>query len=181
MNATQDPLFDVTDKVVVITGAEGGIGSALAGGFAARGAKVVGADLGSGETMPEGTWFQTTDIAERDQVARLADFVAKELGQVDVLINNAGIERFGAAEHYSPEDWNKVIQVNLTGTFACCQAFGRTMIQRKRGKIINVASACGLFGYPFVIAYNATKAGIWSMTQTLATEWGGSRSRPSSG
>ena len=172
MAATYDPMFDISGKVVVITGALGGIGGPLCRGFVERGARVVGVDLADAGAAPDGVTYHQTDIAERRQVAELAAFIAEEFGQVDVLINNAGLERFGKAEDYDAEDWDRVIAVNLSGTFACCQAFGRMMIARKQGKIINIASACGVFGYPFVVAYNASKAGIWSLTQTLAVEWG---------
>ena len=172
MDNLHDALFDISDKVVVITGAAGGIGSALCRGFAERGARVVGVDMSDSASLPQGAIFHRTDISDRSQVSELAKFVDGEFEQVDILINNAGIERSAKAEDYSAEDWDKVIAVNLSGTFACCQAFGRMMIARKQGKIINIASACGVFGYPFVVAYNASKAGIWSMTQTLAVEWG---------
>lgn len=167
-----DPLFGVSDRVVVITGAVGGIGSALCRGFAERGAKVVGADTQVVSKGLDGVTYVRTDISRREQVDELASLVLDRYGHVDVLINNAGIERSGRAEDYDTDDWNRVIAVNLSGTFACAQVFGRMMIARQQGKIINIASACGLFGYPFVVAYNASKAGVCSMTQTLAVEWG---------
>lgn len=167
-----DRLFDVQNKVVVITGAGGGIGSALCRGFIERGAHVVAADICDPSRAPDGAVFSRTDISDRQAVAKLASFVSDEFGRLDVLINNAGIERGGRAEAHTVEDWDRVIAVNLTGSFACCQALGAMMIAKKRGKIVNIASACGMFGYPFVIAYNASKAGVWSMTQTLAVEWG---------
>ena len=172
MTKRSDPMFDIDGKVAVITGACGGIGRALCEGFAARGAKVVGVDVAEPGDALEDVTFHRTDISDRDQVAALADLVENEFGRIDILVNNAGIERSGQAESYTGEDWDRVIAVNLSGTFSCCQVFGRMMIARRQGKIVNIASACGLFGYPFVIAYNASKAGVWSMTQTLAVEWG---------
>ena len=169
---TFDPMFDVSGRVVVITGAAGGIGAALCRGFVERDARVIGVDLTDAGAAPDGGTYRRCDIGDRSQVAELAAFVAAEFGHADVLINNAGIERSGKAEDYDDADWDRIIAVNLSGTFACCRAFGRMMIARQQGKIINIASACGLFGYPFVVAYNASKAGVWSMTQTLAVEWG---------
>jgi NAD(P)-dependent dehydrogenase (short-subunit alcohol dehydrogenase family) len=167
----EDPLFAVRDKVVVVTGACGGIGRALCRGFVGRGATVVAVDKVAGRA-PRGTEFHRVDIGDRSQVRAFGAKVARDHGRVDVLVNNAGTDSWGKAEDFTDEAWDRVIAVNLTGTFTMAQTFGRLMIERGRGKIVNVASACGMFGYPFVVSYNASKAGIWSMTQTLAVEWG---------
>jgi len=163
-------LFDVRGKVVVITGAAGGIGAALCMAFTALGARVVGADRhaatidGPGEVM-------LFDLRDRPSILDLARRVQTVYPRVDVLINNAATGGGGPAETLEQAQWDAVIATNLTGSFMCAQAFGRNMIANGRGKIINLASACGIFGYPFGAAYNASKAGLWSVTQTLAVEW----------
>jgi NAD(P)-dependent dehydrogenase (short-subunit alcohol dehydrogenase family) len=158
-------LFDVDGKVVVITGAAGGIGSVLCQGFRELGARVIGADKAAGENI------LSFDLRNRDSILDLAQQVEERYGVVDVLINNAAAGGGGQAETLTDAQWDGVIAANLTGSFACAQAFGRTMIANRKGKIINLASACGIFGYPLSAAYNASKAGLWSVTQTLAVEW----------
>jgi NAD(P)-dependent dehydrogenase (short-subunit alcohol dehydrogenase family) len=162
-------LFDIGGKLVVITGCAGGVGTALCAGFKELGARVVGADMKAGKD--EGRDILPFDLRDRRSIHALAAQVEKEYGPVDVLINNAAAGGGGPAEELTEGHWDEVIAANLTGTFACAQAFGRGMIERRRGKIINLASACGIFGYPFSAGYNASKAGIWSVTQTLAVEW----------
>jgi NAD(P)-dependent dehydrogenase (short-subunit alcohol dehydrogenase family) len=164
-------LFDVGGKVVVITGAAGGIGQALCKAFRALGANVVGADnrlADAGEGQDAVLLF---DLRDRQSILDLAGRVESLWSRVDVLINNAAMGGGGPAESFQDAQWDAVIAANLTGSFACAQAFGRNMIKNGGGKIINLASACGIFGYPFGAAYNASKAGLWSVTQTLAVEW----------
>jgi NAD(P)-dependent dehydrogenase (short-subunit alcohol dehydrogenase family) len=96
----------------------------------------------------------------------------EKFGKIDILVNNAGIIRMSNAETMKQEDWNKVIQVNLTGQFLCAQAVAKQMIKQKSGKIINIASIAGLGGYAQSAPYSASKAGIILMTKTLAVEWG---------
>ena len=165
-------LFDVRDKVVVITGAGGGIGGVLTRSFLALGAQVVAAEIREDADIAEGAVYHQTDIADQDSVASLATFIADSFGAADVLINNAAIEECVRIEDMSVETWNSTISVNLTGSFLCAQALGRQMIARRRGKIINVASRCAYVGIPFAAAYDASKAGVVSLTKTFAIEWG---------
>ena len=102
---TFDPMFDIGGRVVVITGAAGGIGAALCRGFVERDARVVGVDLTDAGAAPDGVTYRRCDIGDRGQVAELAAFVAAEFGHADVLINNAGIERSGKAEDYDDANW----------------------------------------------------------------------------
>ncbi|MGH6952615.1 MAG: SDR family NAD(P)-dependent oxidoreductase, partial [Alphaproteobacteria bacterium] len=120
---------------------------------------------------PAGAHYCPLDLAEPGSVAALARVVEREFGAADVLINNAGINEHGRAEDLPLAEWQKTLAVNLTGTFLCCQEIGRPMIARKRGKIVNLGSRCGFVGIPFNAAYNASKAGIVSLTQSLAVEW----------
>ena len=173
MNPALDSMFGIEGKVVVITGAAGGIGTALCEGFARCGARVVGADRQTPSAVPPGVKFESFDLADHDSISALAERVMTQLGPVDVLINNAALGSGGeSAEEVSVESWRQILEVNLTGAFVCAQTFGREMICRGRGKIINFASPCGVHGFPFSVAYNASKAGVWSLTQTLAVEWG---------
>ena len=173
MNAALNSMFGIEGKVVVITGAAGGIGTALCEGFARCGARVVGADRQTPSSIPSGVAFQAFDLSDHDSISVLAQHVMENFGSVDVLINNAAIGSGGEnAEEVRVESWRQILDVNLTGAFVCAQTFGRTMIAESRGKIINFASPCGVHGFPFSVAYNASKAGVWSLTQTLAVEWG---------
>lgn len=95
-----------------------------------------------------------------------------DFGHIDILVNNAGILRSGKAEELSLKDWNKVIEVNLTGQFLCAQAVAKHMLKRGKGNIINIGSIAGLRGYPGSVVYSAAKAGLSMMTKTLAAEWG---------
>jgi 2-deoxy-D-gluconate 3-dehydrogenase len=162
-------LFDVAGKVVVVTGAAGGIGGALCQAFRAAGARVVGADRQPDRNAEDD--ILPFDLGDRQSILDLARRVEAAYPRVDVLVNNAACGGGGPAETFSDAQWDRVIATNLTGSFACARAFGRGMISNRRGKIINIASACGIFGYPFGAAYNASKAGLWSVTQTLAVEW----------
>jgi len=93
-------------------------------------------------------------------------------GSIDVLVNNAGILKTANAEDFSEEDWKQVIEVNLTGLFLCAKTAGKQMIKQKSGKIINISSIAGLSGYASSAPYSASKAGVISLTKTLAAEWG---------
>ena len=114
------------------------------------------------------------DVKSQASIQGVVDAALAEFGEIDVLINNAGISWGSPAEEMSLEDWNKVIETNLTGTFLCAQAVGRVMIKQGRGKIINIASVAGLGGAPpelAAIAYHASKGGVISFTKDLACKW----------
>jgi 2-deoxy-D-gluconate 3-dehydrogenase len=111
------------------------------------------------------------DLANPASIGALATFAEQTLSGVDVLINNAARTEHSRIETLSLEEWRRTLDVNLTGTFLVAQTLGRAMIARGRGKIINLASRCGFVGIPFNAAYNASKAGVMSLTQTLAVEW----------
>ncbi len=114
-----------------------------------------------------------TDVADEDQMRDLADRVAAEYGQPDILINNAGISQLGytPTEDLPVEEWDNVLRVNLRGTFLCCKYLGRLMIDNGGGAIVNIASTAGITGVPRAPAYCASKAGVILLTKSLALEW----------
>jgi NAD(P)-dependent dehydrogenase (short-subunit alcohol dehydrogenase family) len=165
-------LFAIAGKSAVITGAAGGIGTALVKGFAALGARVLAVDMVDAQQLPAGVVFHRADLRDPVGVAGIAEAAAARLGPIDILVNNAGLGEMVRAEEMTLEVWNNTLATNLTGTFLLSQAVGRLMIPRRSGKIINVGSRCGLIGMPFSAAYNASKEGIAALTRTLAVEWG---------
>jgi len=111
------------------------------------------------------------DVTDAEAVERVVDAVSARLGPIDGLVNAAGITRRGAAADFPRADWDRILAVNLTGTFLCCQAAGRRMLARGGGAIVNVASIAGRIGIPGTIAYIATKGGVVMLTRGLAVEW----------
>jgi NAD(P)-dependent dehydrogenase (short-subunit alcohol dehydrogenase family) len=142
--------FGLDDKVAAVVGGGSGLGRSIAGGLAEAGARIAVLDL-------------AMDDAARQVLAAF--------GQVDILINSAGISHNDAAVEMSSETWNRVIGVNLTGTLTSCQVFGRHMVERGAGAIVNIASIMSFVTVPDKVAYNASKGGVAQLTKTLAVEW----------
>lgn len=174
--------IDISNKVVVITGSSRGIGSELALAFAKEKAIVVINYCHSKkkaedvyrqvlEYSPNSIMIQA-DITDTYDVANMYCQVLKTYGRVDVLINNAGICDDNLIHMMSFEQWKKVIDVNLTGTFLCCKEFSKIMIKQRTGKIINIASLKGQEGAAGQVNYSVSKAGVIALTQTLAKELG---------
>jgi NAD(P)-dependent dehydrogenase (short-subunit alcohol dehydrogenase family) len=166
-------LFTLAKQVAVVTGGCGGIGFAIASGFVSAGASVVVVDVADAKAKPPGTHYVRADISDQTAIQKVSEEVIGKYERVHILVNNAGIAEFGLSMELSRREWDRTLDVNLTGTFNCSQAFGRHMAAQRYGRIINLASRCGFVGLPFHPAYNASKAGIVSLTQTLAVEWGG--------
>ncbi len=164
-------LFSIASKVAVITGGSGGIGTALVKGFADVGAKLLAVDIVEPVELPTGAVFHLADLRDPEAVAGIARAAESRFGQVDILINNAGLGEKYQAEEMPLPVWNNTLATNLTGSFLLSQAIGRGMITRRSGKIVNIASRCAFMGMPFSAAYNASKAGIVALTHTLAVEW----------
>ena len=166
--------------VAVVTGGAQGIGRRAAELLSERGYSVAIADLRfPAETIAaiqatggKATGF-ATDIAEEAAVARFAEQVFSLYGQVDVLVNNAGISLISPAESTSIRDYRRVLEVNLVAPFLLAQVFGEKMLAAGSGSIVNVASIAGLVGIADRAAYNASKHGLIGLTRTLAAEWGG--------
>ena len=164
------------DKGVLITGGASGIGAATAARFLEEGAKVCILDRDAAarekiaRELPGLAGSLAGDVADLGQVqAAFADAV-KRMGAVDVLINNAGISIRHAFLDITPQEWDKIIAVNLTGVFYVAQTAARHMFARGSGVILQTASTNGMAGHPWYADYNATKAGVISLTKTMALE-----------
>ncbi len=174
-------LFDLTGRVAAVTGAAQGLGQAAAVGLARYGADVACVDLAAeacAETVRQiaalgrRALALACDVTAEPQVRAAADRVVAELGRVDVLFTAAGITRRVPSTEIAPEDWRRVVDVDLVGTFLCCQAFGRHMVRQGRGSIVTVSSIAGLGGIGRGnTAYSASKAGVIGLTRELAVEW----------
>jgi NAD(P)-dependent dehydrogenase (short-subunit alcohol dehydrogenase family) len=162
-------------KRVVVTGGTSGIGEATSRRFVAEGARVVALAVGEEEvaTAPDripGVEALLCDVARADQVARAFDRVEELLGGVDVLVANAGISIRKPFLEIEEADWQRVLDVNLTGVFRCTQQAARRMVAAEGGVILMTASTNGLTGHPFYAGYNASKAGVILLARTLALE-----------
>jgi len=172
-------LFNLNGKTAIITGAARGLGKSMAIGLAKFGAHVVVTDIiETDETVKEIKKYDDqafglhVDISKKSDVEKMIDETVKRFDSIDIFVNNAGILKTANAEDFSEEDWKKVIDVNLNGVFLCAQAAGKQMIKQKFGKIINISSIAGISGYASSAPYSASKAGVISLTKTLAAEWG---------
>jgi gluconate 5-dehydrogenase len=178
-------LFDLTGKVALVTGGSRGLGLQMAHALGEMGATVAicarkadELDVAVASLAQDGITARrfVADLASADTAQTLAEAVLSGFGQIDILVNNAGATWGAAAENYPADAWNKVINLNLNGTFFLTQAVGKlSMIPRKTGKVITIASIAGLQGNPppmFTIAYNTTKGGLINFTRALAAEWG---------
>ena len=158
--------------VAVITGAAQGIGERIAGVLGEAGFELALFDRQEIAGFP-GALKVTGDVTAESDVTALAAAVDERFGRVDVLVNNAGIACISPAEETPLDVWRQVVEVNLTGPFLLCQAFGRRMLAAGSGSIVNIASVAGLFGVADRAAYNTSKHGLVGLTRTLAVEWGG--------
>jgi NAD(P)-dependent dehydrogenase (short-subunit alcohol dehydrogenase family) len=167
-------------RVAVITGAGQGIGRRTAEVLASRGyalalndIRPVEAALASVRANGAEAIEVLGDVSNEEDVARMARSVEEHFGRVDLLVNNAGISFIRPAEETGAAEWRRVLEVNLTGPFLMCRAFGKMMLARGVGAIVNIASVAGLSGIGDRSAYNASKHGVIGLTRTLASEWGG--------
>ena len=191
-------IFDLTDKVVVITGASGMLGAQYAYGLSECGANVILADIdiSKSKTIEKKIIknFSTKpmsiklDLTNKESILSMTSSILKKYSKIDILINNAAYQgnpkiRSSGFENLELETWNQAIDVNLTGVFLCCQSIGKQMIKQKSGNIINIASTYGLVGpdqriygksgQNSAIFYAATKSAILNLTRYLATYWEG--------
>jgi 2-dehydro-3-deoxy-D-gluconate 5-dehydrogenase len=170
-------LFSLHKKTALVTGAATGIGQALAVGLAQAGADIVLVWNSSNAEETEDLVLATGQkcLQLKADLSDAASFEAlvKAAGQVDILVNNAGIIRRNDATDYTFEDWQAVIEVNQTAVWRLSQAFGRGMLERQSGKIINIASLLSFQGGVRVPAYTAAKHAVAGLTKALANEWAG--------
>lgn len=178
-------LFDLTGKVALITGGSRGLGLQMAEALGEMGArvaitarKVAELEEAAAHLRAQGVEVDVfvNDLAQLDSLPALVDSVVGRFGPIDILVNNAGATWGAPAEDYPAEAWNKVMRLNVDGTFFLTQRVGKQcMIPRRSGKIINIASIAGLMGNPpqmTTIAYNTSKGALVNFTRALAAEWG---------
>jgi NAD(P)-dependent dehydrogenase (short-subunit alcohol dehydrogenase family) len=173
-------LFSLEGKTAAVIGGTSGIGRTLALGLADAGADVVASARRAAhveqtaaeiESRGRKTLRVVTDVRDRHSLLALRDAMLGQFGKVDILINAAGITKKAPTVSFSEEDWSQIVEVNLTGTLRGCQIFGEHMLQRKSGRIINIASLAAKVALYQVAAYSASKAGVASLTRSLAVEW----------
>jgi NAD(P)-dependent dehydrogenase (short-subunit alcohol dehydrogenase family) len=172
--------FNLEGKTVVVVGGTSGIGRALSIGLAEAGADVVASSKTEEkvhetanliEQLGRKTLRVTADVGDRASLQRLRDAAVSAFGKVDVLVNCAGTTQKAPTLNFPEAVWEQILDINLTGTLRGCQVFGEHMLQRKSGRIINIASLSTYLGLFEVAAYGASKAGVGSLTRTLAVEW----------
>lgn len=172
--------FDLSSKTAVVIGATSGIGLRIAKGLARAGANVVPtgrrAELVESaaseiEKIGRRTLAQPCDVSDRSSLESLLAAVLAEFGGVQILVNSAGTTKRTPTLDVSDAEWNGIMETNLTGTLRACQVFGRSMIERKYGRIINIASLASFVALMEVAAYCASKAAVASLTKSLAIEW----------
>lgn len=169
-------MFDLTGKIALVTGASGGIGGAIARRLHGQGATVVlsgtraeALEALAGE-LGERSQVMTCNLGDPGETEALVGRVEKEAGQLDILINNAGLTRDGLAMRMKDEDWQQVLDVNLTAAFRLARASLKGMMKRRWGRIIGITSIVGVTGNPGQANYAASKAGLIGMTKSLAQE-----------
>lgn len=173
-------LFSLEGKVAVVTGGTSGIGRALSLGLADAGADVIATarrkeqvDETANEIEARGrqTLRIVSDVGDRASLESLRDAAIERFGKVDILVNCAGIIKRMPTLDLPESEWNNILNTNLTGTLRACQVFGRHMIERRYGRIVNIASLNSFVALSEVAAYAASKAGVASLTRSLAVEW----------
>ena len=182
MNIKQ--LFDLSGRVAIVTGGSVGLGRQMAEGLAEMGANLVLCARKKERCLQAAEELKSLgvevlalgcDVKDPASIEAVADATVKQFGRIDILVNNAGTSWGAPMEAMTLEQWNKVIETNLTGTFLFSQAVGKVMIAQRRGKIINIASVAGLRGSPpsfSAIGYSASKGGVIIFTKDLACKWG---------
>ncbi|MEL7185146.1 MAG: SDR family NAD(P)-dependent oxidoreductase [Pseudomonadota bacterium] len=173
---------ELHNKVVIITGGGGGIGSRIARAFARCGAKVAIASRSVEKLKPIADEINAggqtclalaCDVTDAEQVNQMVGKVVDELGGLDVLVNNAGGALFvKPPEEYSADEWRAGIALNLDSVFFCCQAAAKHMVKQQSGRIISISSVAGIKASPSFVHYGAAKAGVINLTKSLALLWG---------
>jgi gluconate 5-dehydrogenase len=174
-------MFDLTGRRALVTGSSTGIGFALAKGLAGAGAEVVlngrnEARLGQAvkHLRDEGATVHgvSFDVTSADDVEASVARIERELGAIDILVNNAGMQRRAPLEQFSHGQWEELMKTNVDSVFLVGQAVARRMIERRRGKIVNICSVQSELGRPSIAAYTATKGAVKMLTKGMAIDWG---------
>jgi 3-oxoacyl-[acyl-carrier protein] reductase len=172
--------MSLTGKIAVVTGGAQGIGQSIATTLAQKGSDIVVADLDANrcedtvarvQQLGRKAMAVSVNVGDWDQVKGMIDQVQKEWQRIDILVNNAGITRDGLLLRMKEEDWQSVLQVNLTGTFFCVKAVLPTMSRQRSGRIVNIASIVGAIGNIGQANYAASKAAVIGLTKTVAREY----------
>jgi NAD(P)-dependent dehydrogenase (short-subunit alcohol dehydrogenase family) len=172
--------LELTGRVAVVTGGGTGIGRAIALGLAQAGAdviptsrrrEVVDGAAAEIEALGRRTLRMTSDVSDEASLAAVLDAAVDKFGRVDVLVNSAGRTRRTPTIEVTDREWNDILETNLNGTLRACRVFGRHMIERRYGRIINIASLTSFVSLMEVAAYSASKAAVASLTKSLAIEW----------
>jgi len=172
--------LDLTGKTAVVIGGTSGIGRAIALGLAEAGADVLPSsrrseqvDAAAAEIEAKGrrSIRVASDVSDRSSLENLLDESIKEFGKIDILVNSAGTTKRQPTVDVDEETWNRIFETNLTGTLRACQVFGRHMVEKGYGRIINIASLSTFVSLFEVAAYSASKAAVGSLTKSLAAEW----------
>lgn len=172
--------LELDGKVAVVVGGSSGIGRTIALGLAqaradvvpsARRLELVKTVADEIESAGRRSLRVACDVADRESLEKLLKACLDAFGKVDILVNAAGMTKRGATLDFPEDDWNRILDTNLTGILRTCQIFGRHMIERRYGRIINIASMGSFLGLFEVAAYSASKSGLASLTKSLAIEW----------
>jgi len=173
-------IFNLEGKVAVVTGSGGGIGQAIACALADYGADVMCSSHNPDKARKTADMVceygrkgisRAFDISRVEEIEKFKAATLAEFGKVDILVNSAGMNRRDFVVDIKEEDFDRILQVNLKGVLFCCQAFGREMIKRKSGKIVNISSISSLLGHPTRGSYAASKGGLIQISRVMATEW----------
>jgi NAD(P)-dependent dehydrogenase (short-subunit alcohol dehydrogenase family) len=174
------PLLELKDKTAVVIGGTSGIGLALSRGLAQAGANVVPtgrrdeqvrAAASMVESLGRKSLATTCDVTDNPSLERLLKLACNNFGSVEILVNCAGRTKRKATLEFEDKDWDAIVETNLTGTFRACRIFGRHMVERRYGRIINIGSLSSFVGLYEVAAYSASKGAVASLTKALAVEW----------
>lgn len=173
-------LFYLNGKKALVTGGNRGIGKAISIGLAQAGAEVIIVSRSSAEEVIEEikqnggqAHHYSCDLKSRESREEVVQKILQEVGTINILINNAGIQQRYPSEDFPLEAWDEVVEVNMTAVFHLCKSFGKKMLDEGYGKIVNLASVISYQGGIYIPAYAASKAGVMNFTKTLSNEWAG--------